>query len=184
MPDNLNVFYRDFLNAPQTLEVRTNGVPLEILDKLTSDEKVIAEKELINVIEKEPWAIKGLAKLKSEKALDRLYSLLTKEELGLKIEAAHAIYLICQDEKMVDIFLEEIPKQIYWVVLAEMLSRLSDFRDDRIIDLLKNYCGHKDFLVSHNAKKALQTIKDKNTKPNSSLPKAGRKWWRKLFISE
>jgi hypothetical protein len=163
MSDNLDIFYSDFLNAPETYEVRANGVPLEILDKLSPDEKIIAEEELIKKIRSDSWAIAGLVKLKSNDALVSLYSLLAElpeEYNGRKIKVAHAIYLICQDEKMVEVFLEEIPKQIYYVVLGDALRKCSVFNDNRIVQMLKKYSDHKDISVCLGAREALKKIQE------------------------
>lgn len=161
MTDNLDLFYRDFLNPPD--EEILNGVPFDILDKLNPEEKIIAEKELIKKIGEDTWAIEGLVHLKSKAAIDPLYSLLEKlpvEHNGTKISIAHAIYLICQDEKMIEIFLEEIPKQIYYVVLGSALRKCSIFQDDRIIQVLEKYSNHKDSSVYIGARQALNKIRE------------------------
>ena len=44
--DNLEIFRREFLNANTGLREK-EGVPIELLDKLTADELKIAEEELI-----------------------------------------------------------------------------------------------------------------------------------------
>ncbi len=165
MTNNLDIFYKDYLNGPKNTEDLLSGTPLDILDNLNPDEKTIAERELINVIDKHVWAINGLVALKSKNALDALYSLLKElplEHYGKKVKTAYAIYMICGDEKMVDVFLEEIPKQIYYTVLGDTLKKCSVFNDTRIIDILKKYSTHKDISVYLGARKALEEIEKRN----------------------
>ncbi|HWB90976.1 MAG TPA: hypothetical protein VG605_03970 [Puia sp.] len=100
-------FQRDFLHA-NTWSQRKDGVPLDLLNRLSSEERVLAEDQLIKAAStKDSWPILGLGHLRSKKALPVLRALLEKCQLDMKIKVAFAIFQITGDAEMVDIALEE-----------------------------------------------------------------------------
>jgi peptidoglycan hydrolase-like protein with peptidoglycan-binding domain len=98
---------------------------------------------------------------------------------------------------MIDIVLDETPKINNQYELIAILYFLPDFKDERLIKILDNLRSDKEYLIAYNATRVLGLSTDevvqkfrniekgkKVTAPNSTLPKAGRSWWQKLFGSE
>lgn len=158
--NNLTQFYSEFLNA-DTWAQRKDGVPLDLLDNLTSEELQIAEDELIRKIGSgDSWPIMGLAHIKSTKSLPRLYEVLEREHGSIRIYLAHAIYSVCKDKKMVNIVLKEVrllekalPKSQY--TLIDVIWLLPNFNDKRIEKTLVDFCDSSCYLVAYNAANAL-----------------------------
>lgn len=155
MSSNLDIFRSDFLGANSWAQ-RKDGVPLYLLDTLTIEELKVAEIELMKAASlSDTWPIIGLGHIKSQNALPLLYKLLSKSKKNTRITIAHAIFQIAQDQKMVDIVLDEIPKISNQYELIDMLYMLPDFQDPRLIELLKGFQEHKEYLVAYNATRAL-----------------------------
>jgi hypothetical protein len=155
MTDNLVKFRTDFLNA-NSWEQRKDGVPLNLLDNLSDEEKPIAEKELINVLSlKDTWPIIGLGHIKSIDSLPILYKLFSKSKKHIKIILAHSIFRICGDIEMIKQVLIEIPKVTNTYEIIDILYILPDFGDERINKILKDFCDHKEYLIAYNATRAL-----------------------------
>jgi len=158
MSKEFQAFYKGFMKA-DTWAVRKEGVPLELLDKLTNDEKIMAEQILIeNANVGDSWQIIGLGYLKSEKSLIKLYRLLSKAKKEMKVIIAHSIYQICEDPKMIEIALTETKKLKNWYEIIDILYMLPDFNDEKVNKMLVEFCSHKEYLVSYNAKRALGII--------------------------
>jgi hypothetical protein len=126
------------------------------LDNLTPEERKTAEAELIKTAHSgDTWQLLGLGHMKSTDALPTLYSLLGKSREGIKVTVAHSIFQICNDPKMVDIVLEEVPKSSAPFELIDILYLLPAFKDRRVTALLHSYRDHKEYLVAYNATRAL-----------------------------
>lgn len=135
---------------------RKDGVPIELLDNLTSEELQIAEIELIKVASlQDNWPIVGLGHIKSKSALATLYNLLDKSKGGMKVTIAHSIFQICQDTQMIETVLKTMPRINNEFELIGVLYYLPNFKDKRITDLHQSYCNHKDYLVAYNAAQSL-----------------------------
>ncbi|SMD37006.1 hypothetical protein SAMN04488029_3187 [Reichenbachiella faecimaris] len=155
MSSGLKIFREDFLNA-NTWPQRKDGVPLDLLDNLNSDELRVAENELIAIADtKDDWPIKGLGHIKSEKSLPKLYELLKRSKKLMKVTIAEAIYQICGDEQMINIALTETPKISNEFALIDVMYTLSKFQDGRVKNLLNDYRNHTKYLVAYNATQAL-----------------------------
>ncbi len=155
MTNNLDIFRKEFLEANSWAQ-RKDGVPLDLLDNLTSEELQAAEIELIKVVSlKDNWPIVGLGHIKSKDALPTLYDLLDKSKGSMKVTIAHSIFQICQDNKMTEIVLETMPGITNQYELIDVLYYLPDFKDKRITELLNNYRNHKEYLVAYNATRFL-----------------------------
>ena len=192
--NNLDIFRKEFLNANSWAQ-RKEGVPLYLLDKLNSEEKKIAAAELIKSASlDDSWPITGLGHLKSKESLPVLYTLLNKGSKKMKVIIAHAIYQICQDEKMIDVVLTETQRITNQHELIEVFYLIAQFRDERINTLLHTYRDHHEYLVAYNATRALalpteelvvkfrnQRIAANKAVIQTTIPKAGRSWWQKLF---
>ncbi len=161
MTDNLDIFRKEFLEA-HTWAQRKDGVPLDLLDNLTSEEIKIAEIELIKVVSlKDNWPIVGLGYIKSNSALPTLYDLLDKSKGAMKVTIAHSIFKICEDTNMIEIVLETMPRITGEFELIDVLYYLPDFKDKRITELHHSYRNHKDYLVAYNATRYLGLSTDK-----------------------
>ena len=196
MTNNLDIFKKEFLGA-NSWPQRKDGVPLNLLDNLSSDELKIAETELINALSlRDDWPITGVGYIKSKDALSKLYELLEGIKKSMKVTIAHSIFKICGDNKMIDIVLDETPKITNQYELIAILYFLPDFKDERLIKTLDNLRSNKEYLIAYNATRVLGLSTDevvqkfrnlekgkKVAVPNSPLLKAERSWWRKLFDS-
>ena len=189
MTDNLEIFRRDFLNA-NTWAQRKDGVPLYLIDKLTPEERRIAEAELIKAVHPgDPWPIIGLGFMKSSNSLPKLYKLLTNSSKNMKVTIAHSIFQICKDSKMIDIALEETPEITNPTNLIDILYLLPDFNDERVNAMLNNFRDHQEYLVAYNAARALglstdevvEKFRSASSSTERNLPKAKIKWWQKIF---
>jgi len=152
---NLDIFRKEFLEA-NTWAQRKDGVPLDLLDNLTTEELTIAENELLKLASlHDNWPIVGLGHIKSKSALPTLYVLLDKSNGSMKVTIAHSIFQICQDRKMIEIVLETMPRITNEFELINVLYYLPDFKDKSITDLHHSYRNHKDYLVAYNATRYL-----------------------------
>lgn len=155
MTNNLDIFRSEFLGA-NTWAQRKEGVPLELLNKLSPEERRIAEVELIESAGlRDTWPILGLGYIKSVHSLPTLYSLLDKSDGSFKVTVAYAIFQICQDRQMIDVVLEELPGITDQYELIDVLYLLPVFNSEEITKLLNNYCNHEEYLVAYNATNAL-----------------------------
>jgi len=138
MSENLERFQRDFLHA-NTWAQRKDGVPLDLLDVLSAEERQQAEDALIEAADdKDAWPVRGLGHLCSTKALPVLYTLLEKCQLAMKINVAFAIYQINRDDRMVEVVLDEFPNISNEYALIETFHLLPIFPDSRIKMLLEH----------------------------------------------
>ena len=157
MTKQLAKFYADYLNAT-TWAQRKDGVPMDLLDALSAEEKTVAEGALIQAATLgDWWPIAGLGYLKSVKALDKLYGLL--DEAGssvVRIFIAHAIFEICADKAMIDVVLSTLPTLTEWYELIDVVYVLPDFMDERTDTLLVSYSKHSHYLIAYNAKESIK----------------------------
>jgi hypothetical protein len=155
MSSHLNTFRQEFLGANTWLQ-RKDGVPLDLLDKLSSDELSIAEAELIKAADtRDSWPILGLAHIKSTKALPTLYGLLGKGSPAFTITTAYAIFRINEDPAMINVVLQQLPHITNQYELIDLLYLLPAFKDNQITSLLHSCRNHKEYLVAYNATRAL-----------------------------
>lgn len=156
MSNGLNAFRNEFLGA-NTWAQRKDGIPLYLIDLLSDEELLVAEKELIERIQLEDtWPIIGLGYMGSSKALPKLYALLEKSRHLVRITLAHAIFKINHDPDMKDLVLQETAAIENWSQLIEVIYMLADFKDERSQTLLMHLAEHPDYLVSYHAKKVLK----------------------------
>lgn len=156
MSEQLETFRNAFLGA-NTWAQRKDGIPLYLLDQLSDEELLVAEKELIDRIQLEDtWPIIGLGYIGSSKALPKLYKLVEKSRQLVRITLAHAIFKINQDPAMKELVLQETGAIENWSQLIEVIYMLADFKDERCQQLLQQLAEHPDFLVSYHAKKILK----------------------------
>jgi len=176
--NNIEIFKREFLGA-NTWAQRKDGIPLDLLDKLTNDEIKVAELELIKVLSlDDDWPIIGLGHIKSKDALPLLFKLLEKSKRTMKVKIALSIFQISQDEKMKDIVIETMPHITGEYELVDVLYYLPKFQDKRITELLHIYRNHKNYLVAYNATQNLGMPTDEVVKKfrNNEKPKSLWNW--------
>ena len=116
-------FIDHFLN-PSGREA-ADGCPVELIDKLTPEEALQAEKELIKRLScwRDDWPIIGLGHMRSEKALPQLRNLLKWARGATKAQIATAIWKIAGDDEMVNVVIRSSR--------ASLLSSLNHFGNFR-----------------------------------------------------
>lgn len=143
-----------------------NGFSNEhIIDKLSDEDKFRIEAELIDKLRKKPDMLiaETLAYMNSAKSLPLLYDLLKTSDEGMaKLILASSIYRINKDTSMIDIAIIVIRKidnkrDAYYVhKLTSAFYYLSKFQEPKTTKLLEEYSKHSEYLVSYNAKQALE----------------------------
>lgn len=155
MTDNLSRFFSHFLHA-NSWELRKDGVPLDLIDSLSPQERIVAESALIEKLDlSDDWPIHGLARLQSQKALPRLYDLLSIAKPGMKVSIAHAIYRICRDQSMIPQVVSSVPLIESEYQLIDIIYLLPEFKDSRIDALLHSLREDSRYLVACNATRAM-----------------------------
>lgn len=155
MSKNIEVFRKEFLNA-HSWSQRKGGVPLGLLEDLSSEELLIVEDELIEALHgTDDWIVMGLGHIKSQGALPKLYNVLSNNRGAMKVTIAHAIYKICGDQKMIRVVLEEMPGIHSQYELIHVVYLLRSFENDEINLVLNELRQHKEYLVAYNATQAM-----------------------------
>ena len=147
-----------------------NNIP--ILEKLSIVAKQEVEKALIEKLKLQPSShldgliIETLGYLKSERSLTLLNDLLGKEiNDTLKLLIAATIFEINSDDKMVDIAIEAFnkmdnKKDSYYVYkLTSAFYDLLKIDHQKTIHLVSQYINHSEYLISYNARRALELKK-------------------------
>ena len=149
IPPNQTQYRREFYNTP-------------IIDALTDDEKIEIEQGLIDMLYRMPsdlLIVQTLDYMKSTKAIQAMKNALDKCNNQLqRIILARSIFKIDQDYKMIDIAMDSFIRLNNKWDLVFCFDYLSTFKSDMINAEIKKYINHDDFLISHNAKKALGLI--------------------------
>lgn len=144
-----------------------NNIP--IIDKLLEDEKRLLEKALIQKLQSDAikeidtLIVETLAYLKSILSLPVLYNLLEICKVDiLKLEIATAIFEINHDAKMIDIAINSFKeidkiKDAYYVYeISGAFIYLAKFKNRKTKQLITEYASHPDYLISYNARQALE----------------------------
>lgn len=136
-----------------------------IIDDLSADEKLKVENALINKLSEHPedlLIVETLAYLKSTKSIPALRNLLENSSNSMqKLTIATSIFEITQDNDMVDIALiafrqlDNRKDAYYAYKLISAFYYLAKFNNPAIMEIIKEYVDHKEYLVSYNAKRAL-----------------------------
>ena len=158
--DNLNIFRQYFIQA-DTWEKRRDGIPLDLLDNLSESEKAIAEKELIQSLNKEDWwPIVGLAHLQSQDAVEDMKLLLTESDGLIRIMIANTLYTITKKLDWLPIVIETIPKINYEYDIEKMLIFMPAYNDVRIRKFIKTYASHSNKLIAKYAQLYLSNTQE------------------------
>ena len=155
-------FLKHYLHPDQN--DRRDGTPLDLLDKLSPEEKLNAEKELLKRLDgRDSWIIRGLGHFKSKAALPKLYELLQRK-LGRAYRAiiATAIWNICNDEEMLKVVLkssyyssfDEISPYFEFYMIDVVLC-LAQFPQKEARLRLEEIALNEPYLISSNAKDAI-----------------------------
>lgn len=144
-----------------------NNVP--IIERLTDGEKILLEKALIQKLQSEAGKeidtliVDTLAYLRSVASLLLLKNLLeVSNDIVLRLRIATAIFEISQDAEMVDIAVSLVKemdnkKDAYYIYkLTSAFYYLAKFKNEKTKQLIKAYVSHPDYLISYNAKQALE----------------------------
>jgi len=143
-----------------------NNVP--IIENLAESERVLLENALLQKLQSEAQKeidtliVETLAFLKSVKSVSTLKSLLAQsKDAVIRLRIATAIFEINSDVEMVDIALSAVKqmdneRDAYYVYkLTAAFYYLAKFKNEKTEQLLKAYTGHREYLISYNAQKAL-----------------------------
>ena len=160
---NIDKLVADII-PPDDYQHRNGFSNTHIIDKLNNQERALVEEILMNKLldKADMLIVETLAYLKSQKSLPILYTLLDKN-LGesATIIIAEAIFSINNDNKMPGIAisafkeLEKIKDAYFVYRLLPMFYYLRRFRSEATDAIIREYIGHSDYLLSYNAKQAL-----------------------------
>lgn len=171
MGEALSKTYRDFVRGyleANTWPERKDGPQTYLLDALNEEDKKRAEDELIKRLSswRDTWPIVGLGHLRSAKALPHLYPLLSRSRGSVKAEIATAIWNISRDETMLQIVIRCSKRSILSLFnpfktfsKIDIIYCLAQFDRQDAFDRLEEMKMDRDYLVSYNAKRALEMMK-------------------------
>jgi hypothetical protein len=153
-------FVREYLEV-SSWPARKDGVPLEILDQLTAEEKNRAEDDLIKRLsENDTWPIIGLGHLRSIKAVPRLRNLLERSQGSSRAQIATALWKIAGDDEMLATVIEcsNLPSTGPYgeFALIDIVYCLAQFPQEKAETRLEELARSESHLVSYNAKRALR----------------------------
>ena len=144
-----------------------NNIP--IIDGLAENEKQLLEKALIQKLQSEAekevdtLIVETLAYLKSKHSIPVLSNLLKISNIDeIRITIAANVFEINQDEKMIDEAINSFRKianrkDAYYVyALSSAFYYLAKFKTDKTRCLIREYTSHPEYLISYNAKQALE----------------------------
>lgn len=165
--DAYQQFVTGYLEALTWAE-RKDGIPLELLNQLSDEERERAVDELIERLSiEDTWPIIGLGHLRSRKAVPKLRDLLAVSQGKIRAAIATAIWKIEKDEEMLAIVLQcsssslpasSSPYSQY--SLIDIVYCLAEFPGDEAKRRLEELSSSEEYLVSCNAKRALRLRTD------------------------
>jgi hypothetical protein len=136
-----------------------------IIDNLSGHEKNEVENALISKLSEHPkdlLIVETLAYLKSTKSIPALKILLENSSNGMeKLIIASSMFEINKDYDLVDIAISAFrqldnKQDAYYVFnLINAFYHLAKFNNPIIMDIIKEYIDHKEYLVSYNSKRVL-----------------------------
>jgi hypothetical protein len=144
-----------------------NNIP--IIDELTENEKQLLEKALIQKLQSEAekeidtLIVDTLAYLQSVISLPVLKDILeVSNDIVIRLRIATAIFEISQEAEMVDIAISLVKemdnkKDAYYVYkLTSAFYYLAKFKNEKTKQLIREYTSNPEYLISYNAKQALE----------------------------
>ena len=146
---------------PDDYQHRNGFSNQHIIDSLSAQERNDVEVALIEELKEKSdmLVIESLAYMKSEKVLPLLYEMLKNLKDGMeKLIIAVSIFEINQDREMIEeaksLFKNIVDK--YQLIAA--FHYLIRFRDKEISSIIQEYSTNSDYLISYNAKQALDRL--------------------------
>lgn len=141
---------------------RKDGCPIELLDKLTENEKQLAEAELLKRLKPgDDWPVRGLGHIRSKAALPELKTLLKKTKGSMRACIALAIWKISKDDSMCDIVIEESHKRYTdnedsakTFEMIDIIFFLAEFPMEAARGRMSELKDSKNYLISYNAQRA------------------------------
>ena len=154
---------------PADYQHRNGFTNASIIDALNDSEKQAVEKKLINLLttESNMLIVETLGYMKSQKAVKRLTAMLNEARYAEdKLILASSIFKITADKSIRDIAFEascsidtHYPTVVHYeYTLMSMFYYMAGFQDIRMDNIIRKYVKNKDFLLSYNAKRALNLI--------------------------
>lgn len=150
---------------PDDYQHRNGFSNYHLIEKLSDEDKFQVEAQLIDRLQKKPdiLIVETLAYMNSVKSLPILYDLLKTSDGGMaKLILASSIYKINRDKELVEIAIssfEELEKNkdtycVYRLIPA--FYYLAKFQESKTTKLLEEYSKNSEYLISYNAKQALE----------------------------
>lgn len=158
----------EFINKiipPDNYQERNGFNNHHYIDQLNEQERSVVENKLIELLhnQKDTLIIQTLAYLRSKKSLPLIYKIL-HESTGqtARLVIAASIYEIDKDEEMINIAIdafrqiENTEKDAYYTFrILPTFYLLKKFSNPKTDLVIKEYVNHSDYLLSYNAKQAL-----------------------------
>lgn len=143
---------------PDDFQHRNGFSNTHIIDKLNSQERELLEEVLINSLlnKVDMLVVETLAYMKSARSLPVFMDLLEQtSDTMCKIVVATSIFEINHDDRMIVICIDafEHLSNIYQKISA--FYYLQKFQNEATDAIIEEYTKHSDFLLSYNAKQAL-----------------------------
>lgn len=170
-------FKLDFLEATSMAQ-RKDGAPLGLLDALDAGERLMAEEALLQQLSgRNDWPARGLAHLRSQKALPLLRDLLTFSSGRGRASVALAIWQISDDPTMGD-ELVRLSRQEYingekWgdcFILIDVIQCLAQLPYPAVRSRLRELEKNGNPLIAQSASRALGLLPTEHSTDARSLP--------------
>ena len=160
--ENIDKLIREIIPWPANVKNRMEFSNFHIIDKLSESEKLQVEIGLLEELKYSPndmLIVETLAYLKSTKSIDFLYKLLSETTDNYEIVTiSSSIYRINKDKKLISIALNAVMKIPNERNLIWSFNELAKFNHRKTNKFIKSFFNHKDFIISYNAKRALNQL--------------------------
>lgn len=158
----------DVIIPPNDFEHRFEFSNTHLIDQLTAEEKILIEDMLITNLytTKDMLIAATLGYLKSTKAIDALMFFFNNtDDIHKRFILSSIIYSLNGDKHMIDIAVECFAKFKNKYSLIFSFHTLKSFNTKQTDDLIRKYVNDDDYLVSYNARKALEGKEQQVLKP-------------------
>ncbi|WP_417800422.1 hypothetical protein [Tenacibaculum sp.] len=147
---------------PNNYEFRRDFDNTELVNSLSEENKTLIENLLIKDLEnnEDILLIETLAKIGSKKSVELIKKkLINNKNLNERIIISYSIYFLTKDTDMIREAYESFLKIDDKYSKVSMFYYLAKFNVLEIKNLISRFVEDEDFLVSYNAKRAIETIK-------------------------
>ena len=153
IPPNTAQYRRDFYNVP-------------IIKRLTDSERELIKDKLIDKLRENRCDIliyETLAYMDETKSVPEVYACFEHcDKANVRFFLACSIYQLAKDEELIDLIISNFKKQDCLpnrdLSLPFFFGPLWKIKHPEIIDLVNQYVNDSDYVISWNAKKALEHI--------------------------